>query len=149
MDGLPDAICRFFIEKIKQIQNEFVVDDSLVTHEQGIAPHKQKLKTFRPATEDEVREVLKQTAKKSCSLDPIPAFLLMKCTEELLLVITRIINLSLSTSHVPTALKTAVVTPVLKKPTADPDELTNFRPVSNLPFFHHHHHHRHTALVID
>ena len=134
VDELPDAICRFFIEKIKQIQKEFVVDDSLVTHEQGIAPHKQKLKTFRPATEDEVREVLKQTAKKSCSLDPIPAFLLMECTEELLPVITRIINLSLSTSHVPTALKTAVVTPVLKKPTADPDELTNFRPVSNLPF---------------
>ena len=58
----------------------------------------------------------------------------MECTEELLPVITWIINLSLSTSHVPTALKTAVVTPVLKKPTADPDELTNFRPVSNLPF---------------
>ena len=134
MDELPDAICRFFIEKIKQIQKEFVVDDSLVTHEQGIAPHKQKLKTFRPATEDEVREVLKKTAKKSCSLDPIPAFLLMECTEELLPAITRIINLSLSTSHVPTALKTVVVTPVLKKPTADPDELTNFRPVSNLPF---------------
>ena len=134
MDELPDAICRFFIEKIKQIQKEFAVDDSLDTHEQGIAPHKQKLKTFRPATEDEVCEVLQQTAKKSCSLDSIPAFFLMECTEELLPVKTRIINLSLSTSPVPKALKTAVVTPVLKKPTADSDELTNFRPVSNLPY---------------
>ena len=134
VDELPDAIYRFFIEKIKQIQKEFVLDDSLDTHEQGIAPHKEELKTFRPATEDEVREVLKQTAKKSCCLDPIPAFLLMECTEELLPVITRIINLSLSTSHVPRTLKTAVVTPVLKKLTAGPDELTNFRPVSNLPF---------------
>ena len=77
VDELPDAICRFFTEKIKQIQKEFVVDNSLNTHEQGIPPHKQKLKTFRPAAEDEVREVLQQTAKKSCSLDPIPAFLLI------------------------------------------------------------------------
>ena len=111
-----------------------MVDDSLDTHEQGMAPYEQKLRTFRPATEDEVREVLQQAAKKSCFLDPIPAFLLMECTEELLPVIPQIIKLSLSASHVSTALKTAVVTPILKKPTADPDEIKHFRPVSNLPF---------------
>jgi len=34
---------------------------------------------------------------------------------------------------VPPTLKTAAVTPVLKKPNADPDDLNNYRPISNLP----------------
>ena len=34
----------------------------------------------------------------------------------------------------PDALKSAMITPLLKKPNLNPDELKNFRPVSNLPF---------------
>ena len=34
----------------------------------------------------------------------------------------------------PAALKHALVTPLLKKPGLDPDDLANYRPVSNLPF---------------
>ena len=41
---------------------------------------------------------------------------------------------SLQTGLVPSALKTAIITPLLKKPTLDPDNLANFRPISNLPF---------------
>ncbi len=40
----------------------------------------------------------------------------------------------MSNSHVPTALKTAVVVPILKKVSLDPDILKNYRPVSNLPY---------------
>ena len=35
---------------------------------------------------------------------------------------------------VPAALKTAAVTPILKKPDSDPTSLINYRPISNLPF---------------
>ena len=48
--------------------------------------------------------------------------------------ITEIINESLSLGTVPASFKHAVVTPLIKKPTLDPDVLSNFRPVSNLPF---------------
>ena len=34
----------------------------------------------------------------------------------------------------PPALKIAAITPLLKKPGLDPDNLNNFRPISNLPF---------------
>ncbi|XP_028272704.1 uncharacterized protein LOC114443000 [Parambassis ranga] len=44
------------------------------------------------------------------------------------------INLSLGTGYVPQAFKTAVIIPILKKPSLDPDVLGNYRPISNLTF---------------
>ena len=43
-------------------------------------------------------------------------------------------NCSLQTGVFPTAFKTAVVKPLLKKSNLDPNVLNNYRPVSNLPF---------------
>ena len=54
--------------------------------------------------------------------------------DELAPIITALINSSLQASYVPPTLKSAIVTPILKKPSADCDELSNFRPVSNLPY---------------
>ena len=39
-----------------------------------------------------------------------------------------------SLSAVPASLKEAWVTPILKKPSLDPENFKNFRPISNLPF---------------
>ena len=55
-------------------------------------------------------------------------------TDSLIPAFSNIINKSLSTGEVPIGLKTAVITPVLKKPSLDHNILKNFRPVSNLPF---------------
>ena len=44
------------------------------------------------------------------------------------------INLSLLTGYVPQSFKLAVIKPLLKKPTLDPEVLANYRPISNLPF---------------
>ena len=49
-------------------------------------------------------------------------------------MITKIINCSLQTGHTPSVLKTAVIKPLLKKPSLDPEVLANYRPISNLPF---------------
>ena len=48
-------------------------------------------------------------------------------------VYTHIINMSLSQGKVPASLKEAIVIPLLKKQSFDPDVLSNYRPVSNLP----------------
>ncbi|XP_061897935.1 uncharacterized protein LOC133646510 [Entelurus aequoreus] len=45
-----------------------------------------------------------------------------------------VINQSLQSSHVPSALKTTIITPHLKKSTLNPNILTHYRPISNLPF---------------
>ena len=44
------------------------------------------------------------------------------------------VNSSLSSGHVPSSLKLASVTPVLKKPGLDPDSPNNYSPISNRPF---------------
>ena len=65
---------------------------------------------------------------------PIPTNLLKTCIDCLLPSVTKIINASIETSLFPPQFKTASVAPVLKKPTLDKDELSNYRPVSNLPY---------------
>jgi hypothetical protein len=45
-----------------------------------------------------------------------------------------IVNQSLSSGCFPTSLKHAIVTPLLKKPKLDADELANYRPISNLSY---------------
>ena len=52
----------------------------------------------------------------------------------LLPAITDIVNASLGTGSFPTAFKTAIVRPLLKKNNFDPNDLINYRPVSNLSF---------------
>ena len=94
----------------------------------------QQLQNFHPATIDEIRTLIKTSPSKSCPLDPIPTFLLKDCLEELLPAITTIINASLYTALVPISFKKAVVTPLLKKQSLEPDVLGNYRPVSNLSF---------------
>ena len=94
------------------------------------------LSVFRMQTEGEVIELIKCSATKSCSLDSIPTALL-KHEEVLLSVVptlTKIINISLSTGHVPGCFKEAVISPGLKKPGLDANELKNYRPISNICF---------------
>ena len=66
-------------------------------------------------------------------LDPIPTKLLYKTFEVLLPTVTNILNESFTPGTVPSEFKTAVVKPLLKKPSLDPNEL-NYRSISNLPF---------------
>jgi len=49
-------------------------------------------------------------------------------------MISKVINHSLQTGHVPATLKTAVIRPLLKKATLDLDVFANYRLISNLPF---------------
>ena len=68
------------------------------------------------------------------NLDPTPTPLLKICVEELLPTITKIVNASLSSCTLPDSMKGALVTPLLKKASLDPEVLKNHRPVSNLSF---------------
>jgi hypothetical protein len=71
---------------------------------------------------------------KSCSLDPLPTFLLKEMIDMLLPFLTALINASLRDGFLPASQKHAIITPLLKKTSLDPDELKNYRPVSNLTF---------------
>ena len=57
-----------------------------------------------------------------------------RCLSDLVPVVTRLANCSLSAGTVPCQFKQAVVTPLLTTAGLDADDLKHFRPVSNLSF---------------
>ena len=89
---------------------------------------------FQLITNDCVKEVLQEMPKKSCDLDPIPTPILHDCLEEITPIVADIVNKSLSCGVVPQCFKHALVKPLLKKAILDPNWLSSYRPVSNLPF---------------
>jgi hypothetical protein len=134
--GKPDAdlvedFNDFFAEKIQRIRDSIGDSPSPVydLHQcEAVLDH------WAPVTTAEVERVIRSSPSKSCPLDPIPTALMKECLSVLLPHITRIMNLSLSSGIVPSSYKVARVIPTLKRPTLDQNQMSNYRPVSNLPF---------------
>ena len=123
----------FFKEKIDKIRDN-LPDCSDINLEIAQSPPVSTLNVLQNTTEEEVWKIICKSPAKSCMLDPIPTWLIKESRSELLPVMTNIINSSLRSSQVPKSMKSAIVTPLLKKSTLDPDILKNYRPVSNLSY---------------
>ena len=129
---LPDVFGQYFRDKVSTIREDI-----------DVTPHRQPcfeifsgtyFNEFVPVTQEDVRSIILSAPHKTCSLDPIPTPLLIRHLDSLIEFITSIINESLQSGVVPSVFKHALVTPLLKKSNLSPEELKNFRPVSNLPF---------------
>ena len=70
---------------------------------------------------------------ESCSLDPLPASVTKNCLDISLPVITKIVNLFLSSRAIPDAFKIAELLPTLKKSDADFTNYSNSK--RSLPSF--------------
>ena len=70
---------------------------------------------FETVSELDVARLVTSVPVKSCELDPIPTWLVKRCSAELVPVITVMINASLTPSHVRADFKHAIVKPLLKK----------------------------------
>jgi hypothetical protein len=92
------------------------------------------LSEFNPVTEDELLKIIRKMQTKSCPLDPLPTWLVKELLPELIPVMTKIVNLSLTSGSVPPSMKLALVSPLLKKILFAIEILKNYRAVSNLPF---------------
>ena len=131
---LAEQFSQYFISKIETIRLKLdaTVNSSTFNHLEMSTSS--KFSTFHCVSEDELGNIIAKSPLKTCPLDPIPTSLLKQCMEKLLTIITVIINLSLQHGIIPESLKTAIVTPILKKTSLDTNQLKNYRPVSNLPF---------------
>ena len=76
----------------------------------------QHLTRLTPASSDEIRKLIVKSPSKSCELDPMPTYLLKQCVNNVLPVITAMVNKSLNERSVPILFKQAIVRPLLKKP---------------------------------
>jgi hypothetical protein len=129
--GLAKQFADFFDEKIAKIRQEFL-DVTEVQDDTDDQPP--LLSKFTLITEEELKKIIMSGNSKSCMLDPIPTTLLKDSLDTLLPVLTKIVNLSMSSSVVPSKFKTAVVFPLIKKVLLYREDLKNYRPVSNLPY---------------
>ena len=132
LSQLPGLFSDYFNQKILTIRNGFSspADNS----DESVAFTGIPLCRFPPVSETVVRKLITESAKASCDLDPLPTPLLYEHLDSLLPTITRVLNDSLSSGSVPPDFKTALIKPLLKKSSLNPNILKNYRPISNLPF---------------
>ena len=133
-EELPDVFSDFFQSKIITIHNNF---DRVASSPSSAEPGEFSgcpLVEFRPVSQEFVRDLLKRTPPKSCELDSMPTTLMYECMDVLLPSLTHITNESLTTGVFPPDFKTAIAKPQLKKQNLDPNNVKNYRPISNLAF---------------
>ena len=130
--ALANNFAEFFETKIIDIQNQIKVHltpDLFCTFDSPSL--KCQLINFSPTSTDELSKIPHKIVLKSCILDPLPSALMKEYFEMFLPTLCKIINLSLESGYLP-PLKTAVLTPLLKKPSLDHEIFKNYRPISNL-----------------
>ncbi len=139
LTGATEEQCNnfmtFFRTKIAKIRSSFSVPSSSSVPTADLQSGVSRLLCcFPEITLLEVEDTIRGMGSSSCALDPFPTALVKANISAISSLITMIINQSLQSGHVPSALKTAIIRPLLKKPTFDPQTLANYRPISNLPF---------------
>jgi hypothetical protein len=124
----------FFIKKVGDLRVELDQLRSSAVDDLPPPPPPSVFQSFQPVSEKDVKEVILKSKPTSCPLDPIPTSLLVESLDVLLPTITCLVNQSLTSGSFPDLFKSAVVKPLLKKPSLDVNSLKNYRPVSNLSF---------------
>ena len=135
---LADEFATFFTTKIDTLHNDLLVkknaliDSAEYVNDVVLTMSSTRFSTFTEVKLDDIREMAATVFSKSFVLDPLPSSIIKQCTDLLLPTVTNIVNLSLREGCMPTCLKSAVLSPLLKKPDADFLQFKNFRPISNL-----------------
>ena len=132
--AVANRFMDFFTEKIDNLRNAMKYANYAKVNIEKAEKCKSSMCYFKPLTYTDIRKIIMQAPTKSCLLDPIPTSLLKECIDLLLPSITKITNFSLVSGIVPCSLKSAVITPKIKKPGLNRDGLNNYRPISNVPF---------------
>ena len=76
---------------------------------------------------EQVEKMIKSASSATCTLDPIPTWILKQCFQELLPTITRMVNLSLASGEFPQMTKKALIKPLIKKQSLDTGDYTTPR----------------------
>jgi len=127
---------EFFQSKISLIYNQLqtnqtTLDDAALT----LCPTlNRSFSVFLPVDEQDVFDLVSKSRATTCFLDPMPTPLVKDCLSVLCPLLVQITNSSLALGSVPLSLKTAAITPILKKPGVAAEDFKDYRPISNLPF---------------
>ena len=131
--NLANKFINFFTQKIDDIYSSISIEKKNY-HETAIKYESNF--TFSLLSKDDVFNIIKNLKTTTCYNDPIPTQILKdkNVIKVLLPLITNIVNNSLSSGYFPDSEKCAIITPVPKTKTIDFNNLSQFRPISNLTF---------------
>ncbi|XP_064880117.1 uncharacterized protein LOC135573865 [Oncorhynchus nerka] len=127
-----DDFVNHFEKKVDDIRSSFAKSNDTAGSAHTALPC--ALTSFSPLSPDDISRLVTAGRPTTCPLDPIPSSLLQTISGDLLPYLTSLINSSLTAGYVPPVFKRARVAPLLKKPTLDPSDVNNYRPVSLLSF---------------
>ncbi len=137
---LSDSKCNefasFFSKKISNIRKE-IGTSSCNTEVTQIRQQSQKevtMSVFETIDSKILEEIVQHLKLSTCYLDTLPTSFFKSVLNCLEVDLLEVVNTSLLSGTFPNSLKTAVVKPLLKKRNLDSTMLSNYRPISNLPF---------------
>ena len=136
---LCDDFALYFKDKVDKIQKGLEVERNSVNSNDIIDSCNQsnavyELSEFPLLSENDMSKLIQGFSAKICLLDCIPTWFVKSNLTTFVPIITKIANVSLSTGIFPAALKHAIISPIIKEPSLDPNNLKNYRPVSNIKF---------------
>ena len=101
--SLADSFfASFFTDKIHKLHLSISAISSVLSPHSPPPPvTPPQFSSFRPASESEISKLFLNCPNKQADSDPIPTWLLKKCSSVLVPTITNIVNLSLSSWSVP------------------------------------------------
>ena len=138
---LASLFNNYFNNKIADIRNAFIVleSDAAQPSVTDFSAHSNvshtSLTDFTPTNIEEVQKLLSKMNKTTCKLNPFCTSIIMQYPQYFVHVYVYIINLCFSSGVYPTAFKSAIVKPLIKKPTLDCKVLKIIAQSQTYPFY--------------
>ncbi|XP_057183891.1 uncharacterized protein LOC130550429 [Triplophysa rosa] len=120
----------FFVQKVQDIRFHLTPPD--MVHSHGISPI--NFTSFKPMTPSQFSALISKMKFTQCQSNVLPGRLIREVLDTISPALLTIINSSLTSGIFPESFKHASVQPLLKRSHFDPSVLSNYRPISKLPF---------------
>ena len=134
-DLLCNKFNNFFVDKIVKLKQTISDKIAQLASFQVFADvifNGVHFNSFKSVSAHDVSMLLNSLNCKTSQADFIPTTLLKSCPSVFSQIIAKLANLSFSQGSFPKGFKLAQLTPLLKKPGLDNNDLSNYRPISNL-----------------
>ena len=133
---ITKEMAEFYVHKINNIRYEL---NSSNTYNLNIEANSnlsniKSLTHFSLINSEDLMKIIKSMKNKTCRSDPIPTAIVKKNINNLIHILTRIVNSCILENTFPDSLKNALVTPIIKDQSKSSEDYKNYRPVSDLPF---------------
>ena len=133
---IAEELSNFYINKIANIRTDIERSQQNRSSEMFMPTISTSIRfdAFTEVSLQEMKTIIQSMKKKSSQLDPAPAFIVFNFIDLLLPILLHITNTIIKQQTFPPNLKHAYIRPSVKNPKKDRNDLSNLRPINELPF---------------